>query len=232
MVTFVGGAGDDSLPGANNAGQAGGNDSLQGNGGDDSLNGGAGADTMDGGIGNDTYYVDNAGDVIVEAAGNGTDTVTSSVSYTLNAGAEVEVLGYQTAALQDAYTAFNPTTSLASAGDFNFVGNNFAQNIYGTKGANVLDAGRNTDNTKGDTLTGGDGNDTYVVRNTNDAIVEAVGAATAASGNDVVFVSAADLTAAGQAVATFNLVTNQPDAGRRHPVCRRSARHREPDPDR
>ncbi len=43
--------------------------------------------------GNDTYIVDNAGDVIIEAASGGTDTVkTALAAYTL--GAEVENLIY------------------------------------------------------------------------------------------------------------------------------------------
>ena len=52
------------------------------------LNGGAGNDTMTGGAGNDTYVVDAAGDVVTEAAGEGTDTVQSSISYTLGANVE------------------------------------------------------------------------------------------------------------------------------------------------
>ena len=61
---------------------------ITGNSGNNTLDGGAGADTMTGGLGNDTYVVDNAGDVVTEAASEGTDTVQSSISYTLGANVE------------------------------------------------------------------------------------------------------------------------------------------------
>ncbi len=63
---------------------------LIGNSADNILDGVTGADLMRGGAGNDTYYVDNAGDVVSERAGEGRDMVQSSVSYRL--GTQVEDL--------------------------------------------------------------------------------------------------------------------------------------------
>lgn len=64
------------------------NNRIIGNSRDNILDGVTGADTMIGGLGNDTYYVDNAGDTVVELAGEGKDTVNASISYTLGANVE------------------------------------------------------------------------------------------------------------------------------------------------
>src|SRR5690606_9102391 len=87
-----GGAGDDALDGGEgddmlNGGD--GTDTLVGGDGNDSLNGGAGADAMTGGSGNDRYTVDNAGDSVVEAPGEGTDAVLVSLdTYAMSANVE------------------------------------------------------------------------------------------------------------------------------------------------
>lgn len=47
---------------------------------------------LEGGLGNDRYFVDQAGDQVVEAAGGGFDTVFARANYTLGAGQQVEVL--------------------------------------------------------------------------------------------------------------------------------------------
>ena len=62
---------------------------LIGNSGNNVPNGVAGADTMIGGLGNDIYYVDQQGDVVIENAGEGTDTVYAYCDYTMPANVEI-----------------------------------------------------------------------------------------------------------------------------------------------
>ena len=60
-----------------------GDNTLTGGGGNDYLDGIWGVDTMFGGTGNDTYVVDNAGDVVNETGGDGTDLVQASITFSL-----------------------------------------------------------------------------------------------------------------------------------------------------
>ena len=91
----------------------------------DFIDGAGGADRMAGGLGDDTYVVDNAGDVVTEVAGEGTDTVEAWLGWTL--GANVENL------------------ILTGSASINGVGNDLANVIEGNSGSNVLLGGGGAD---------------------------------------------------------------------------------------
>ncbi len=80
----TGGAGTDSAINFENLTGSAFTDTLTGDGGANVIDGGAGADHMAGGLGNDVYLVDNAGDVVTENAGEGTDEIRTTLStYTI-----------------------------------------------------------------------------------------------------------------------------------------------------
>src|SRR4030095_11610254 len=65
---------------------------IFGNTGNNLIDGGAGADAMSGGAGNDTSFVDNAGDTVIERAGQGNDVVLAAINYRLPDNVETLVL--------------------------------------------------------------------------------------------------------------------------------------------
>lgn len=92
---LTGNAGDDVINanGGNDTLLGGdGSDALHGGAGDDTIDGGTGFDTMSGGTGNDFFSVDDAGDLVGELAGEGTDTVSSTIDYTLGDNVENLIL--------------------------------------------------------------------------------------------------------------------------------------------
>jgi Ca2+-binding RTX toxin-like protein len=110
---------------------------VYGNSGSNILDGDAGADSMAGGAGDDAYFVDNAGDAVMEDANAGFDTVFSAVDDTLAANVEQLVL--------------------QGSGNLTGTGNVLNNNIYGNSGDNRLDGGAGVD-----VLQGSAGNDTFV----------------------------------------------------------------------
>ncbi len=150
------------------------NNQINGNAGNNILNGGAGADHLEGLAGNDTYIVDDVGDVVIEGLNLGTDTVQSSITYSLTANVEALLL--------------------TGAADINGTGNELANTLTGNAGNNALDGGLGNDTLRGgagadtligelgndqldggagvDLMRGGAGHDSYIVDNTLDSIEE------------------------------------------------------------
>jgi Ca2+-binding RTX toxin-like protein len=136
---------------------------LTGGAGNDTLDGGAGADKLAGGLGDDRYVVSDSGDTVTEQAGEGFDTVmTTLASYTLGANVEAVI-----------YLGAGSFTGTGNAGINLLSGGDGGARLDGGAGDDFLIGGNGNDNLQGglgddviatwygkDTVDGGAGNDT------------------------------------------------------------------------
>ncbi len=215
-------AGNDILDGGLGA------DVLNGGAGKDTLDGGAGADVMSGGADGDTYYVDDAGDVVIEAyeAPNSNnpsynaDKIISSVSLalpdnveviTLAGGADLNATANNGGSTLNGNTGNNILTG--GAGADQLVGGAGNDTLYGNGGNDSLDGGAGAD-----TMVGGAGSDIYVVDNIGDVVIEVPSDPYSMFNNDMVYssvsfvlpdyVEALSLTGSGNADGAGNTLNN------------------------
>lgn len=115
-----------------------------------------------GGTGDDIFTVTSPTDIVDESGGGGTDTVMSSISFSL----------------ADTAHAIGAIENLTLTGNANInaTGNALDNVLVGNSGANVLDGGAGAD-----LMTGGAGDDTYIVNSIYDDVIEAGG-----SGKDII----------------------------------------------
>lgn len=163
------------------------NNTLTGNDGIDTLNGGGGTDNMSGGQGNDVYFVDVSGDTTTEIAGQGIDTINSSITRTLAGNIE---------ALFPTGTGNINATGLSTADLLR--GNAGNNTLTGAGGNDILEGGAGRDNltnSSGKTLyNGGAGNDTLTGTASNDLLIGGTGndALTTGAGADLIVFNPGD----------------------------------------
>jgi Ca2+-binding RTX toxin-like protein len=165
---------------------------LRGEAGNDTLDGGGGADTLVGGLGDDIFITDDAGDIVQERAGGGTDELRTTLSNASLAGiAHVENLTF------------------IGTGGATLTGESHANRIEGASGNDIIDGGANAD-----VMIGHAGDDTYYVDSLFDSVIEQPG-----EGNDTVHtalsytltdnVEKLFLTGTGPAAGTGNALDNE-----------------------
>ncbi|MGV3573128.1 MAG: M10 family metallopeptidase C-terminal domain-containing protein [Ramlibacter sp.] len=142
-----------------------GNDILSALDGVDTLDGGAGADTLYGGSGNDIYVVDHENDAPLENGNGGTDSVRSSIDWSLSLNLEHLTLTGEAALHGVGNYQGNLLTGNAGANLLEGLGGQ--DTLVGGAGHDTLDGGISPDR-----LEGGAGDDVYRVDRL-DIVVEA-----------------------------------------------------------
>jgi Ca2+-binding RTX toxin-like protein len=205
-----GGAGHDVLYGLAN------DDQIVGGAGDDVIDGGAGADSMTGGTGNDFYLVDNAADLVIEAAGGGVDEVQtalgSAVDYTklYHLPGEVEKLTGTAAGAQGVWA--NASSNVIQMGDFSdlIVMADSVTYTAANAGNDIVHAGGGSDYiffggslNNADTVNGGAGYDTLGLLGGYSLTFEA---------DDLFSIEKIGVYSSGNAAAPYNYALNMHDS--------------------
>ena len=188
---LIGGRGNDSLTGDDNANE------ITGGAGNDTLDGGSGVDTLTGGLGNDVYLITSLADTLVEQAAEGTDRIETDISYTLTNEFEDLTLTGTSALSGTGNAAANVLT-----------GNSAANHLFGLDGDDTLSSGGGSD-----TLAGGMGDDVYVISDLASTLVEEANEGTDLIVTDLTFILAdtfenLTLTGAGNVAGTGNIAAN------------------------
>jgi Ca2+-binding RTX toxin-like protein len=207
--TFVGGlrvVGSDSV------------NEIRGTASADNLDGRGGADTLIGYGGDDVYYIENANDVVVEAANGGIDTIRTSFSYTLAENSNVEnleggwitqsggshsqtttAMSLQGNSFDNAITSFGGTDILVGGGGNDTLkAGNGNDSLYGDAGNDKLDG-----ESGADLMDGGTGNDTYYVDNINDVVIEGTEGGQSYFSGDAILTNLNYTLAAGQQIESL-----------------------------
>jgi Ca2+-binding RTX toxin-like protein len=130
------------------------NDYLEGSAAADTISSWGGTDTLKGLGGNDTYFA-GVFDTVIEAVGGGTDTV----------------YAYEVGITASYFLSSNVENLFLMSAMVLGTGNNLVNTITGNALANTLDGGVES-TAANDALVGALGDDTYLIRNTGDAIIE------------------------------------------------------------
>ncbi|MBR0869584.1 type I secretion C-terminal target domain-containing protein [Bradyrhizobium tropiciagri] len=151
-ILVLGGTGNDTLTGGS------GTNTLYGQDGNDTLTAGSGSNTLVGGIGNDIYYSNNTSNTLVEQPNEGYDTLYTSATYVLLA-ANIEKL---------VFTGTADFIGMGNAGDNWIQGGIGNDYLIGFGGNDILYGAGGL----GNALQGGTGDDTYIVENPGDTLIE------------------------------------------------------------
>ena len=155
---------------------------IVGTAGADTLRGTPGPDVLRGLAGDDAYFVDNAGDVVIEVANEGYDVIYAGVSYALAGDSFVEVLA---------------TIDNTASTPLNLIGNELANYVTGNAGANILDGGAGPDQ-----LWGRGGDDSYYA-DAGDDVVEYDG-----DGYDILYARSSYALGIGQSIEVLATIDN------------------------